>query len=183
MAKKSKESSKVTPPVQTYSLPEGYEKRTDDVVGFWDPEESAAPLHFIPREAAVFDGKNEPEKPGVIVFGELVDAVTLIDGEGMPVDGKPGDRIGLWGKPGMKPLKNLCGVKVFMYAAGERDVGRPQPMKLFEVASAREGDPLPVEDRRKQSRGKATFLTPALVGKGFAQRSKPADDFDDYAED
>ena len=185
MAKKGNKSSNVvTPPAQTYALPEGYEKRSDDVVGFWDPELSGGPLHFVPREAAVFDGKTEPEKPGIIIFGDLVDACTLIDAEGQPKEGKPGDRIGLWGKPGMKAIKTLAGVRTFLYPAGERDVGKPQPMKLFEVASAREGDALPVDDRRRRSRGKATFLTPALTGQGFAQRRKPAQEDDgDYAED
>jgi len=160
MAKRKPASEPTTRINQTHALPEGYEKRSDDVVGFWNPE-SNAPLHFIPREAAVFDGKDEPEKPAIIVFGELVDAVQLEDAEGNPVDGQPGDRIGLWGKPGMKALKGLCGVKVFMFLSGEKDVGKPQPMKVFEVASSRDGDPLPVDDRRKLSRRKGTFLTPA----------------------
>jgi hypothetical protein len=159
MAKKQKNTESPAP--VTYQAPEGYQKRTDDVVGFWAPE--FGPIHFIPREASVSDSKLEPAKQSGLIRGILVDECTLINSDGEQVTGNAGDLVGVWAKPGMRSLKNLSGVKVFMYASGEKDVGKVNAMQLFEVCSAQEGDPLSVDDRRKQSRAHGSWLAPAIT--------------------
>lgn len=147
-----------------HQAPEGYQTRGGDVTGFWDPE-SGHPIHFIPREANLSDSKLDSKKPSTLVIGTLVDAVPLYltsqDGKSVDeVQGQPGDTVGVWAKPGMAALKNLAHVKVYMYPNGEKNTGKPNPMKLFEVLSRGIGKPLQVvQDRRVQSRHLATWLT------------------------
>lgn len=169
MAKKQKNEAAAAPPV-TYNAPEGYQKRTDDVVGFWAPE--FGPIHFIPQEASVSDSKLEPAKQSGLIRGTLVDECTLLNADGENVLGKPGDKVGVWAKPGMRPLRNLSGVKVFMYASGEKDTGKPNAMQLFEVCSAQEGDPLSVDDRRKLSRGHGSWLAAPITAANGASAER-----------
>jgi len=144
------------------ALPEGYQKRSDDLVGFWQSD--MGPIHFVPEEATVSDSKLEPHKQSALIRGVLVDSCeALLNADGEQVVGKAGDRVGVWAKPGMRALKRLAGAKVFMFADGELDTGKDNAMQLFEVASATNGTPLPVEDKRKQSRGHGSWLAPSLT--------------------
>jgi len=122
------------------------------------------PIHFVPEEATVSDSKLEPHKQSALIRGVLVDSCeALLNADGEQVVGKAGDRVGVWAKPGMRALKRLAGAKVFMFADGELDTGKDNAMQLFEVASATNGTPLPVEDKRKQSRGLGSWLAPSLT--------------------
>jgi hypothetical protein len=164
----------------TPKAPEGYQKQSTDIVGFWDPAKSES-LHFVPLEVKLFDSKIEPHKPSAIVVGKLVDAITLLapGGEDEVIEGKQGDIIGVWYKPGMSALKNLGGVKVFMYPNGEIDTGKPNAMKVFEVLSKTKGLPLHVtQDARKKSKHVETsFSGPKGDAKNNAQN--PPDQGDD----
>lgn len=150
------------PEFKAHAPPKGYQQRGGDVVGFWDPD-SGLPLHFIPLEAILTDNKTEPAKSSILILGRLVDKVTLFLGDKekrQEVDGQPGDTIGVWGKPGMRALKSLAQVRVFMYPDGEKDTGKPNAMTTFFVGSERQGRPLPVtEDRRDKSRYSDNWLT------------------------
>jgi len=149
--------------VPKYAAPEGYTKQTDDVAGFWLP--TTGPLHFIPKEVRLSDSKIDEAKPSCLVIGELVDATELTVGDGEMVAGKPGDPIGVWYKPGMSALKELAGVKVFMFEDGELDTGKPSKMKLYEVTAAKKGGKLQVvADNRKKSRKAPTAFTEAQAG-------------------
>lgn len=140
-----------------YEAPAGYEKQSDDVVGFWDP--AIGPIHFIPTGGRLFDGSIEPHKPSALIVGKLVDATDLVTRDDEVIAAQPGEQIGVWAKPGMSAVKNLAGVKVFMYEDGELDTGKPNPMKIYEVLSRGKGKPLPVSDSRKKSKSTTHFLT------------------------
>jgi hypothetical protein len=146
------------------ALPEGFKKVDSDIIGFWQSD--MGPIFFVPEEATVSDSKLEPQKPSGLIRGTLVQGCeALLNSDGEQVVGKPGDRVGVWAKPGMRELKALAGAKVFMFADGEKDTGKPNAMALFEIATAdgKLGNPLPIEDRRKQSRGHASWLAPAIL--------------------
>jgi hypothetical protein len=163
-----------------HQAPDGYQRQATDIVGFWDPTKSET-IHFVPLEAKLFDSKIEPTKPSTIVIGKLVDAVSLKapGGEDETVEGKPGDLVGVWYKPGMSALKNLQGVKVFMFEAGELDTGKPNPMKLFEVLSKTKGAVLQVtEDRRKKSAHAETSFAGAR-GNASTNAATPPDQGED----
>lgn len=163
-----------------YAAPAGYEKQSDDVVGFWDP--AMGPIHFIPTAARLFDGNIEPAKPSALIVGKLVDAIDLVTRDDEVVAALPGEQIGVWAKPGMSAVKNLSGVKVFMFEDGEIDTGKPNPMKVYEVMSAGKGRPLAVTDSRKKSKGTTHFLTTdTSVEKPRASPREPGED-EDYAD-
>lgn len=121
-------------------VPAGYEKRSEDVVGYYN-HDSNKPIHFIPRYAKTFDSGIDSTKPSVLIFGELIDECELKasgnDDDEESVMGQPGDIVGVWYKPGMRGLRSCAGAKVYMVAAGERDVGKGHPMKLFDVTAER----------------------------------------------
>lgn len=144
-----------------HAAPAGYEEQSTNVIGFWDIE--SGPIHCIPRYAKLFDGNLDKTKPAILIFAQLVDAieVTSSEEEDETVQAAVGDLVGIWGKPGMAPIKNLANVPVFMYLNGEIDTGKPNPMKVFKVMAKEKGGRLPIsEDLRRKSKHVATFLTP-----------------------
>jgi len=148
------ESSEGVPERVIPQAPEGYQKQSTDILGFWNPDIAPA-IHFVPLEVKLFDSNIEPKKPSAIVIGKLVDPITLDapGGEDDVTEGKPGDIVGVWYKPGMSAIKQLGGVKVFMYLTGELDTGKPNPMKTYDVLSKSKGNTLHVTlDARKESR-------------------------------
>lgn len=160
--------SGATEPAQAprvYQAPEGYTRQTDEVKGFWAYD--LGPLHFVPVRAILTDSQIEPQKTSVLVIGNLVDRTTLStkdpddDESDLQVIGEPGDVVGVWAKPGMRELKELAGERVFIYYKGEKDTGKPNPMKLFEIFAKSKGDPLPIEDKRDKSRHAKTWILPS----------------------
>lgn len=133
-----------------HAIPEGYAEQSGDIVGFWAPELSPT-IHFIPTEARAFDSKLEKKKSSVLVLGTLKDAIPLIRND-EEVAGKAGDIVGVWYKPGMKAIRDLAGTPVFMFASGELDTGKPNPMIVFKVFAKSKGQTLLLgEDFRKDS--------------------------------
>lgn len=142
-----------TPNVQ---VPKGYGESSGDLVGFWDPE--SGPIHCIPRTARLFDNSIDEKKPSCLIMCELVDdCPNLVNGDKEPVLGRKGDEVGVWYKPGMRGIKRLAGVKVYMYPEGEQDTGKPNPMQLFKLHHAKDqkGMNIPAEDMRKVSKPSA----------------------------
>jgi hypothetical protein len=148
----------------------GYKEQGDDLVGFYAPDIEGATelLHFIPKEARLLDSKIDKSKPSILIIASLVDESILLtkdEGGDSLIVGKPGDRFGIWAKPGMRALRKLADVKVIMYPEGEKDVGKGNPMKLYKILSADIGEPLPItDDLRKESKHVATFLTRGAPG-------------------
>lgn len=144
-----------------HNIPEGYENQSDDITVFYDPE--TGPIHFIPRTAKVMDSRIDDKKASELVIGELVEPLEGYgrdeEGEKIVVNAKKGDIVGVWMKPGMKALKNLKGVPVYMFMTGEKDTGKPNPMKTFSVNSKKKGSSLLIEeDLRNKSKNNNTIL-------------------------
>jgi hypothetical protein len=158
-----------TEPVKTKkgAPPVGYAQKTDDVVGFADLEKYG-PLHGIPRGAKLSDGGIDPEKPSSFIIFELLEdcEVNAKDGEtDIVVPAKKGEMVGLWTKPGMKGLRSLCGCKVWIAYKGQKNIGKPSPMKVYDIRSPDKGGAtIPIiEDNRDKSRAEKTFLDSRLT--------------------
>lgn len=133
-------------------VPQGYEDQSTDVVGFWKQDGPA--IHFIPVEARLMDSSIDKTKSSTLLIGRLIDSCELVTGDGVVVDGQPGDVLGVWAKPGMSALACLCGVPVYMYLDSHKDVGKASPMAVFAVMSKGRGTMIPVaRDTRLASRG------------------------------
>jgi hypothetical protein len=135
-----------------YQVPQGYSEQSSDIVGFWSGEGA---IHFVPRFVRMFDSNIDRAKSSTLLIGTLVDPCKVIKAgeEKEEVLANKGMQIGIWTKPGMAALKNLGGVSVYMYEDGEKDTGKPNPMKLYKVMSKGQGQKLPVEgDFRKFSK-------------------------------
>lgn len=144
------------------AAPKGYKNQSTDVVGYWDPEQASA-IHFIPFGAKMFDSNLDKRKPSILILARLVDDTKLAmkneGDESEPVQGTVGQIVGIWYKPGMRSVLSHGGHKVWMTEAGEKDIGKPSPMKLYDVLSPDEPKPnsLPLlEDTRDKSRGVET---------------------------
>jgi hypothetical protein len=134
------------------ALPAGYEERGGQVVGFWDY--AKGPIHCIPREMNLSDSKLDATKTDCLVIVELVDAAELqaIGDKKQVVIGQPGEQAGIWFKPGMHAILDLCGEKTFVKHTGEKPIpGKPSPMKTFMVASKDRGTRIPVSSDRRVS--------------------------------
>lgn len=135
--------------------------RSSDAIGFWDSE-NGGPIVIIPRHAAAFDSKKfDPTKPSVLIFAELVKDATVLTSDGEVVSGKAGELIGIFAKPGMRQIRNMCGVTTFLARDSRKDIntGKGNDMKGYMVASQETGSVIPItDDRRDKSRGSKTFL-------------------------
>lgn len=144
--------------------PPGYRKQSIDVVGYWNPAESG-PIHFVPRMVKLFDNVTEETKPSILIIGQLIDDMRVdakddATGKFEPVDAKSGDNVGVWYKPGMRAIVNLCDAKVWMNQEGERKTGKPNPMKLFSVLSPGPNKRFSmIFDEREESAGRQTDFT------------------------
>jgi hypothetical protein len=146
--------------------PEGFTKRSSDIIGIWDPDEG--PIRCIPRHAKLSDSKKfDKTKPSILIFAELTSECMLRvkaedeDDEADLIVGEPGDLVGIWGKPGMRDIRNLCNVEIFMFQDGEKDIGKGNPMKVYDISSAETGTLIPISgDTRDKSAGADTFLDP-----------------------
>lgn len=156
--KKNAKSMKAdTPETQPVSVPEGYASVSGDVVGFYDEK---SPIHLVPFAVKLFDSKLEPNKPSALLFARLVEpAVVLakVDGsEPVPTQAEAGEIVGVWGRPGLAKLKEYAETPCFVVYKGEKDTGKPHPMKLFDVMTPKGSKPslVPVtEDKRIRSIG------------------------------
>jgi hypothetical protein len=139
MAKKNNGTTTTAEPQSNGKVapPQGYAKQSLDPIGMWDGKGA---IHFIPRRVKMFDGNIEKNKPSILVIAQLLDVASLLvknddTGEFETAQGNRGDVIGIWYKPGMKDLTQLCDAKVWMTFDGERNTGKPNPMKMFDIRS------------------------------------------------
>ena len=168
--------------------PEGFEQVSGDIVAYWEPaspgkgtgsKEAAkdpkfwtseahgfrpgsGPILFEPIDCVLSDSKLEDTKTSTLLFGKLLKPAVLrsaVEDEGFKRF-EAGSLIGIWTKPGMKPLQQLAGAQVWMRNGQEvnqqlvyfKDIGKPSPMVQFDIRHKGTGRKLPVrEDRRNKS--------------------------------
>jgi len=131
----------------TLNAPEDFTLKGGDLVGFWDSD--LTPIQCIPRSVKLFDGQIEPEKPSILLTVELTKPCAVrppAQEGGAPFAAPPGSLVGVWYKPGMKSIRDLCGVEVWMKQEGEKDTGKPNPMKLYDITWKVNGVRIPVTD-------------------------------------
>lgn len=167
--------------------PQGFEQVAGDIVAYWEPASpgkgpgrdgaknpeywyneqhgfraGSPAILFTPIDCVLSDSKIETSKTSTLLFGKLEKACKLksaVEDEGYKVF-EPGSLIGIWTKPGMKPLVTLAGAQVWMRNGQEvnnkmvlfKDIDKPSPMVQFDIRHKGSGSKLPVrEDRRDKS--------------------------------
>ena len=171
--------------------PAGYTQASGDLAGYWEsasPENrnreethGSDPILFTPLWVTLSDSDIDEKKTSTLLHGRLEAAARLRSAnkdEGYKVFPK-GTMFGIWTKPGMKPLQNMGGARVWMRNGIEiepgkityfKDIGKPSPMVLFDIRNETKGEKLTIrEDRRSES----------LPGKLREQRAAVAQDFGD----
>lgn len=170
-----------------FQAPKGFTRQSSDAEGFWTDDGESSVL-FIPRGVKLFDGNKrlDSKKPSCMIIGELRSTAPLASKD-EEFDGNVGDVVGVFWKPGMgREVAFAYGVETWIAPLydeeGERktrDVGRAEPMKLYDVQFGRklEGKRLPVlEDRRKDSRDAWTPFTEQAETRVVARAVAPAGD-------
>lgn len=161
-------------------IPDDLDIVTGDIEGYWDEERSA--IRFKPLSVKLFDGNVEAKKPAILVIAELTQPCPVKFRASKNDDWeermcKAGEKVGIWWKPGMKPLANKAGVECYIKLNPEEkwiDTGKPNPMKTYDTRAAKGGKRIPVsEDTRDKSAGETTLFTGPLVLR------EPGDDSDD----
>lgn len=171
--------------------PAGYTEQSDDVVGYWDPEESG-PINCTPLHCVIMDGFIDATKPATLVFVKLIDPLMVTNPQDTNelIQAKTGDLVGIWAKPGMKALGRSMGVPTYIVRnqSKDKDTGKPSLMMGFDVYTKGEGTALKVlEDRRDESRAAKTQVKTAADSKSKPANGKarlPEDDADaqDYSQ-
>lgn len=172
---KEKSSAPITSaaPLVTPDYAKDYVDRTEDMVGYWN-EDSGEPIHCTPRYAVLFDNKVDPRNPSILIFCDLLHETSLLkkeDDQKTEFKGKPGERIGIFAKPGMRRIGKLADANalIFRDPTKDKDVGKPEKMKYFKVMNAPnavEKQLQVMDDRRKESFMRTTFLDPPNKGRG-----------------
>lgn len=169
---------------ESLKAPEDFDKKGGDLVGFWDM--NLTPIQCIPRGVKLFDGNQDKEKASILITVELTRPAacrpTKDEENGAPFAAPPGSLVGVWYKPGMKAIRDLCGSEVWMKLSGEKDTGKQNPMKTFDLTWKVNGTRIPVtEDLRDKSKpfgkpdGSVARLTDFDVRRPAAQAVSPLD--------
>lgn len=167
--------------------PEGFQQASGDIVAYWeaaspgkDPKGKnnndpkfwyredfgfrggSPPILFTPIDCVMQDSKLEDKKTSTLIFGKLERPCKLrsaVEQEGYK-EFAAGSLVGIWTKPGMRPLQKLAGARVWMRNGVKinsqivlfKDVDKPSPMVQFDIRNEGKGHELPVrEDRRDKS--------------------------------
>jgi hypothetical protein len=150
--------------------PAGYQEQSGDISGFWT---GAGAIHFIPRFVRMFDSSIDKLKTSTLLVAELVEPckeIGKVGDDGTVISCAKGDLVGIWTKPGMRALGNLAGIPVFMYADGEIDTGKPNPMVTYKIMSKSKGLKLPVDGDYRVT------IRPASAPQQVAQAPVSSDD-------
>ena len=137
--------------------PEGFSDGAADLDGYWNFEKS--PIFCIPQSARIMDGNIDTDKPAILFTVKLTKpcAINLPKEKGDTSDAqlaiaKAGAMVGIWFKPGLRALKNLGNQECKVAYTGEKNTGKPNPMKVFYVGYPKVGTVVPVvEDAREDS--------------------------------
>lgn len=156
--------------------PQGFEQASGDLMGYWESaspptrtteeKHGSGPVLFTPLWVTLSDSDLDNSKTSTLLHARLEKPCVLRSAnreEGYK-EFPAGTMFGIWTKPGMKPLQNLAGVRVWMrngVKVGEgrdahveyfKEIGKPSPMVLFDIRNDGKGQKLPIrEDRRDKS--------------------------------
>ena len=144
-----------------FAVPDdGLVVQADDIAGYWDPDKSE--IRCIPRSVKLFDNTQDKTRASALIYCEATTKCLVKnrddDGNAKYRVVEKGTMVGIWYKPGMRPLENMAGVEVHIKKTDKTvDTGKALPMVIFEVKGSAERKPIPVtEDRRDRSRGHKT---------------------------
>lgn len=134
---------------------------TSDVVGYWNSD-GECPITGTPEEGVIaLDSGIDKSKPSLLTKWKATVPTIVADQDGVEDVCKVGDLVGVWYKPGMRDIRTLGGVEVTMSRnpAKDKDTGKGNPMKAFEIRAAGMGRLLHItEDRRERSAGVPTIF-------------------------
>lgn len=158
------------------NVPPGYEERSSSVSGFWTEE---TPIHFRAEEVHLFDSALNPTRASALIIGRLKADCPLVSSEKTPVQGRTGELVGVWYRPGLSALPNIGQADVYVVPNGTKDVGKPSPMKVYRVySSAPTG--LRLLGRDYRSKSKSDTALDAFLVSSATERAPVADDIPDF---
>lgn len=152
--------------------------RSDDVAGYWLPDEMD--ILCVPINVKLFDSSIDKTKVSALISVTLKSPTVIENADKedkVKRIGKEGEIVGIWYKPGMRAIRDCAGVETYISQTGEKDTGKGNPMKVYTV-KAEGGERLPiVEDTRVHSSNQATPFDVKQLAKGTAKGPKgPAAD-------
>lgn len=114
--------------------PAGFVKAKAELEAYWDPDDG--PVYCILHSYKAFDSNMQKTKTATLITAELLEDTILRDPDDKDVKKTypSGTTFGIWGKPGLKEAKQHAKVPVFIEYVGDKDTGKGNPMKLFEVS-------------------------------------------------
>ena len=131
-----------------HEAPEGWTKQLGDTAGQWV---RCSPIQGIPRSAKLMDSNMDEEKSAALVLIELT-APCVVDVEGEFQLADVGQVVGVWYKPGMRALRWLRDVEVWMKESGTKPTGKQNDMITFDIRAPERGSPMLIlEDFRETS--------------------------------
>lgn len=157
----------------------GAKEHSSDIQGTWDSDDPSNPIICIPKYAAVGDGKKfDKSKPSLLIFVELVHPCRVNvksdneDSEPVTEMAPKGALVGIWGKPGMRDMRDFCGQTILIVRdpKKDKDIGKGNDLKGYRIGHTTQPDKrIPIlTDRRDASKGTRCFLDPEGYGKGMA---------------
>ena len=127
---------------------------TSDVVGYWNSD-GEIPLTGIPETGVVsIDSGIDKQKPSLLLKVKATLPTIVMDQDDTENVCKAGDLVGVWYKPGMRDVRTLGGIEVTISRnpSKDKDTGKGNPMKAFEIRASGNGRLLRItEDRREKS--------------------------------
>ena len=134
---------------------------TSDVIGYWNSD-GEIPLTGIPETGVVaIDSGIDKQKPSLLLKVKATLPTIVMDQDDNENVCKAGDLVGVWYKPGMRDVRTLGGVEVTIARnpAKDKDTGKGNPMKAFEIRASTTGQLLRItEDRREKSMAAPTIF-------------------------
>ena len=134
---------------------------TSDVIGYWNSD-GDIPLTGIPEMGVVaIDSGIDKTKPSLLLKVKATLPTLVVDQDDVENVCKAGDLVGVWYKPGMRDVRTLGGIEVMIARnpSKDKDTGKGNPMKAFEIRASGTGHLLRItEDRREKSASAQTIF-------------------------
>lgn len=174
-ASKAPTTNPFTPQYDVPTL-DGFKDQSGELTGYWDPDMTW--IQFLPEEVNVFDNKIDGRKVSAIIVGTLTRDMPLQGKEeGQIVEGKKGDKVGVWYSPGMRGIIDLGGEETLLAPNGTKQTGKPHDMKVYTVQSRKRGYRLTISnDYRSTSKDQPTPFDPKGAAKPPIAVSGPTAD-------